>query len=150
MYTDVMIPVDIRPDATLWTVARTIDHQVRLAYISPAGDSLFAEVALRVEPYPTDQHNYFTSMVNTHAVAFFGDPDEWIHGVIDGLTYFLNDRADQGQPIVGMGVALLGLREHPNDSTRSGFVRATLRAMREISATDGALVRVGVAKDDPT
>ncbi|HEU4329203.1 MAG TPA: hypothetical protein VFS21_39050 [Roseiflexaceae bacterium] len=150
MYTDVMIPVDFRPDATLWTVARTIDHQVRLAYVSPSGDSLFAEVALRVEPYPADQHNYFTSMVNTHAVAFFGDPDEWIHGVIDGLTYFLSDRADQGQPIVGMGVALLGLREHPNDSTRSGFVRATLRAMREISAMDGALIRVGVVKGEPT
>lgn len=142
MYTDIMIPVTIRPEATVWTVGRTAEHHVRLSAASETASGPFAEIRLRVEPYLVDQHNAFTSLANPSTSGFFGDVDELIHGVIDGVSYFLSERAEQGQPLVGVGVVLLSLRAHPIDSSRGAFVRAALRAMREICGLDGMLIRM--------
>jgi hypothetical protein len=142
MYTDIMIPVTIRPEATVWTVARTAEHHVRLSPTSDTAGGPFAEIRLRVEPYVVDQHNAFTSLANPSTSGFFGDVDELIHGVIDGVSFFLSERAEQGQPLVGVGVVLLSLRAHPIDSSRGAFVRVAVRAMRELCALDGMLIRL--------
>ena len=149
MYTDIMIPVTVRPEATVWTVARAAEHYVRLSPASDTAGGPFAEIRLRVEPYVVDQHNYFTSLANPSTSGFFGDVDELIHGVIDGVSFFLSERAEQGQPLVGVGIALLSLRAHPVDSSRGAFVRVAVRAMRELCALDGMLIRLVTPHPEP-
>jgi len=110
-----------------------------------AGQPLFAEVKIRMEPRTAGEKPVTVVPGSTEGI-----PTEFLHAVLDSLAQEGEGGGSLGYPLMKVQVTVLGGRSHETDSTEIAFRRAAADAFRKGLQQAGIVLLEPIMKLDIT
>ena len=129
------IPITIKrllPWKAIWTIVHPVERECRHVSQAASCGSYVAIFDLRVEPYSGPEPILFVNDADPSR-----DVQKWVPSIVEGITRFVDEKAQEGIAISGINVTLTHLQDHPIDARWSAFRRFTAEAMATIFEKEG-------------